>query len=143
MKHFGCSSDYNDERNADLMRAYRQQIVGRKEIVLADVFRSLVEMPSKRFWVSEERARIVIGKLHQGDDLSDMRPNKREMFKEIYKRTLLVKAEHPGMSIGEAVYKVVHSPAPKFYLTPQSARVIFFKVKKQWYKKRMPRALHS
>ena len=121
------------------MRAYFKQIEGRKVIVLSDVFRCLVEMPSKRFWVSEERAAIVVADMICGCGLDNMRPQKREMFSEIYRRTLVMMSENPNLSLTAAVAKIVRQPAPKFYLTPDSARTIFYRIKDKWYLKEMQR----
>lgn len=119
------------------MRAYCKQIEGRDVIVLAEVFRSLVEMPSRRFWVSEERAAIVVSGMMRGVAIGNMRPQKREMFREIFRRTQALLEECPDLALSEAVARVVRQPAPKFYLTPQSARIIFYRIKDKWFKKEM------
>lgn len=123
------------------MRAYCKQIEGRAVVVLSEVFRSLVNMPSKRFWVSEERAAIVVSDMMKGATLDNMRPQKREMFQEIHRRTVALMGEKPEMSLSEAVAHVVRQPAPRFYLTPQSARIIFYRIKERWYKKEMAKWL--
>jgi len=143
MKHSGCTFEYEEERNNDFMRAYTEQIAGRREIILADVFSRVVEMPSKRFWVSEERAAIVISDMMRGKSLDKMRQKKREMFQEIYRRTMSILEKQPGMSVYDAVSVVVRSPAPQFYLTPQSARIIFYRIKKKWYERNLAKLSRS
>lgn len=142
MKYFGSYFEYEQERNDDLMRAYHQQINARKYINLPDVFRAVVDMPSKRFWVSEERAAIVVARMMKGDKLLTMRSTKREMFYEIFSRVMELKKEYPDMSVFELTFKTVRQPAPKFYLTVGSAKVIIYKIKKQWYKTRMQKLRH-
>lgn len=142
MKYFGSCFEYEKERNEDLMRAYHQQIRMRKQIDLPDVFRAIVEMPSNRFWVSEERAAIVMARMMKGDRLTSMRPTKREMFYEIFKRVMELKKEYPSMSVFELTFRTVRQPAPKFYITCGSAKVIIYKIKKQWYNTRMQKLRH-
>lgn len=137
MKHYGCTFECGDERDDDFMRAYCKQIEGRAVVVLSEVFRSLVDMPSKRFWVSEERAAIVVSDMMRGATLERMRPQKREMFQEIHRRTVALLEEHTDMALSVAVAHVVRQPAPRFYLTPQSARIIFYRIKNKWYEKEM------
>lgn len=143
MKHNGCTFECNDERDDDFMRAYCKQIEGRAVIVLSEVFRCLVDMPSKRFWVSEERAAIVVSGMMRGVPLDNMRPQKREMFQEIFRRTLELIEQRPELAVSEAVAFVVRQPAPKFYLTPQSARIIFYRIKDKWFKKEMQKLFRS
>lgn len=142
MKHYGCTFECSDERDDDFMRAYCKQIEGRAVVVLSEVFRALVNMPSKRFWVSEERAAIVVSDMMRGATLENMRPQKREMFQEIYRRTLAMMRDNPSLPLSVAVGRVVRQPAPRFYLTPQSARIIFYRIKDKWYKKEMAKWLH-
>lgn len=141
MKHNGCTSECGEERDDDFMCAYRKQIESRRVVVLAEVFRAIVDMPSRRFWVSEERAAIVVAGMMRGATLDKMRPQKREMFQEIHRRTLRMMNEHPGLSLSEAVGRVVRQPAPRFYLTPQSARIIFYRIKDKWYRKELRKRL--
>ena len=139
-KKNGSVFEYERERNADLIRAFDEQIRmhyhKRIPINLAHVFRNVSNMPSKRFWVTEERAAIVVSNIIKGDSLAGMGPMKREMFMEIYRRTLILQREHPGMSLYKIVTKVCAQPAPKFYLTPGSVKVIIYKIKRQWYEER-------
>lgn len=139
MKNCGSEFEYAEERNDDLMRAYLSQLDACKVIRLPYVFNRVVNMPSRRFWVSAERAAIVISNMMRGDTLSNMRDTKREMFHEIYRRVLERKKLYPNMSIYELSFLVVQEPAPKFYLTAGSAKVIIYRIKKKWYEKRARR----
>lgn len=119
------------------MRAYHEDIAACEVIRLAEVWERIANMPSARFWVSEERAAIVIARMMKGDKLKDMRPMKREMFFEIYNRVMEMKRLHPRLSIYRLCIHVVNSPAPKFYMTPLSIRQTIYKIKRQWYKNRL------
>ena len=142
MKHKGSKFEYQDERDKDLMRAYHEQIASCDTIVLSDTFRNVVSMPSARFWVSEERAAIVIARMFRGDKLEKMRPNAREMYFEIYKRVVSEMETYPDKSIAEIVFQVIRQPAPKFYLTPDTARAIVTRIKRQKYRNVFKRLRH-
>ena len=142
MKHKGSKFEYEDERDKDLMRAYHEQLESCDTIVLSDIFRNVVAMPSARFWVSEERAAVVIGCMLRGDKLEKMRTNAREMYFEIYKRVVSEREKYPDKSIAEIVFNVIRQPAPKFYLTPDSARVIVTRLKREKYSNIYKRLRH-
>lgn len=142
MKHKGSKFEYQDERDKDLMRAYHEQIASCDTIVLSDIFRNVVEMPSARFWVSEERAAIVIARMFRGDKLEKMRPNAREMYFEIYKRVVSEMETYPDKSIAEIIFQVIRQSAPKFYLTPDTARVIVTRIKREKYRNVFKRLRH-
>lgn len=142
MKHKGSKFEYQDERDKDLMRAYHEQLASCDTIVLSDIFRNVVEMPSARFWVSEERAAIVIARMFRGDKLEKMRPNAREMYFEIYKRVVSEMETYPDKSIAEIIFQVIRQPAPKFYLTPDTARVIVTRIKREKYRNVFKRLRH-
>lgn len=86
MKYFGSTVDFTHQRNADIMRVYRQKIVEADVIRMDDICRQVAESPSSRFWVSEERAAIVISAMDAGRPLACMTESKREMFAEIFRR---------------------------------------------------------
>ena len=142
MKHKGSKFEYQDERDKDLMRAYHEQLASCDTIVLSDIFRNVVEMPSARFWVSEERAAIVIARMFRSDKLEKMRPNAREMYFEIYKRVVSEMETYPDKSIAEIIFQVIRQPAPKFYLTPDTARVIVTRIKREKYRNVFKRLRH-
>lgn len=143
MKNRGSEFEYAEERNDDLMRAYLSQLSECDVIRLPQVFSHVVNMPSRRFWVSAERAAIVISNMMRGDTLPNMRMTKREMFYEIYRRVLELQKMYPNKSIYELAFIVVQEPAPKFYLTAGSAKVIIYRIKKQWYEKKARRLYRS
>lgn len=124
------------------MRVYHELICASDFISLPQIYKEVVNMPSARFWVSEERAAIVISSMMKGEKLLDMRPTKREMFKEIYRRAMQLKKEQPALSVYDIAFKVVRQPAPKFYITPGYAKSIIFYVKKKWYEERKRKLRH-
>ena len=136
MKYHGCILEFTDERNRELMKAFRDVISSRSFIDLAEVSEEIVNRPCSRFWVSEERALVVVAALMKGKPvLDDMRSTKREMFEEIYRRVLAMQQQKPNTSVFNLVISVVNSPAPKFYMTPRSALETIYKIKKGFYEK--------
>jgi hypothetical protein len=142
MKHKGSTFEYKDGRDRDLLRAYREQLMLCDTIDLTEVFKKVVLMPSARFWVSEERAAIVIARMFKGDKLESMKPNTREMYEEIFKRVKDMKEHNPDMSLFDILFRVVRQPAPKFYLTPDSAKVITTRIKREQFNKVQKRLRH-
>lgn len=138
MKYHGCILEFTDERNEELMRAFREAIAKKTFIDITEISEIIVNMPCSRFWVSEERAMVVITAIIKGKPILDaMRPTKREMFQEIYSRFTSLRLECPDASVFELVLKVVNSPAPKFYMTPRSAMETIYKIKKGFYEKQI------
>jgi hypothetical protein len=133
MKYFGSILDFTKQRNADLMRVYRDRLAEASIIVMPVIFQLVADSPASRFWVSEERAAIVISAMAAGKPMPRMRSNKREMFEEIYRRYLLMRKDYPDKSVYELVTKIVNQPAPKFYLTPRTVGEFIYRIKNGWY----------
>ncbi len=139
MKNFGSVFEYEQERNNNLLRLYHQLISEVKFIYSEEIYRKMADSPSDRFWVSEERALIVVLQIMKGDTLLGMGKNKRDMFFEIYRRATIMKQKYPTLSLTKIMFKVVRQPAPKFYLTEGSIKVIISKIKSKWYERRRVR----
>ncbi len=133
MKYFGSILDFTKQRNAELMRVYRDRLAEASIIVMPVIFQLVADSPASRFWVSEERAAIVISAMAAGKPMPRMRSNKREMFEEIYRRYLLMRKDYPDKSVYELVTKIVNQPAPKFYLTPRTVGEFIYRIKNGWY----------
>lgn len=140
MKHKGSRMDFAQERSDDLMRAYDKYIAECKTIKIQEVCKHIVNMPAKRFWVSENRAAMVISAMMLGKtgenskyaNIKRMCKTKLEMYEEIYRRVMELKQKFPNKRISELCAIVVAQPAPKFYLTPGSARTFTYIAKKEW-----------
>lgn len=130
--------EYSRERLDDLMRAHDEYISSCRYIRMPDVYGSIVNMPSRRFWVSDVRAALVVSAMMRKEvDLDSMWPLKKEMYEEIFSRVMRLREEHPGLSTSELCARVVVQPAPKFYLTPGSAKMMVCKARKEWTKRKM------
>ena len=131
MKYFGCILEFTKERNEDLKAAFLKHLDPTK--TMPQIFELVANSPASRFWVSEERAAVVIAAMYSGKRLPRMRSNKREMFEEIYRRFLIERHKSPGASIYELVSRVVIQPAPKFYLTPRTVGEFIYRINNGWY----------
>lgn len=146
MKYRGSHFEYREERDADLLRAYREQLAASGTISLPEIAARVADSPSKRFWVSEERAVIVISNLLNGRSIERMNPMRREMFLEIFRRYKQYRQEHPTLSKKDIVWHVCNEEAPRFYLTAKSVIVLLHKARKEekrrCYEQRKRRLAH-
>lgn len=131
MKHKGSRCDFTKERDADILRAYKEVISVRDNIGLLEIERRLLQSPSKRFWVSVDRAYNVILNMLNGKSISNMNSQKREMFQEIFRRFKIYSKEHPSLTKMDVIWHVCNQEAPSFYLTPKSLHVILHRVRKE------------
>ena len=141
MKPHGSHFEFKQQRNDDLMRAYHELIKQAAFVSMPEIYKMVVDMPTCRFWVSEERAIIVIHSMMKGDKLTNRRKPRREMYNEIYRRVMCLHEKNPEMPIYRLVAQVVEQPAPKFYITPGSAKTIICNIRKEWYFQRTKRRL--
>lgn len=139
MKHKGSTSDFISQRNRDLFLAYRKLISESKHVDTDKLYEELVNFPSARFWVSEERAAIVLSDMIKKGVRPHVGKCRMEMFKEIYKRAVKVRQKQPELSMYDVACKVVNQKAPKFYLTAGTARIIIHYEKKKWYEEKKKR----
>ncbi len=115
------------------MRAYREQLSLQKgRISLPDVLRATVDSPSARFWTTIERAMAVVMQIRRGQDIKVMMPLRLEMYREIARRVDTLMNDDPNLDLELAVITVVEGGAPKFYLTPKSAKTIIHNIRKRW-----------
>lgn len=132
MKHKGNKFEHEQQRNYELVKAYRNALAQAfGHIRLDEVLAMTVNTPASRFWVSAERAMVVVARMYKGDTLEDMRPSKQEMFKEIFQRVVRLREQMPDTPLLHIVEMAVTQPAPKFYLTPQSAKVIICRIRRK------------
>lgn len=133
MKRQGSKFEYEAERNKELLKAYCYQVEICSEIRLDEILSRVVNTPCSRFWVSDERASIVMSGIERGTaNLDSMIESRKEMFLEIYDRVKALRINNPTMSLSELTNEVVKQPAPRFYLTAKSARTIIHRIRKQW-----------
>lgn len=129
MRKIGSVSDFSEDRNRELLKVFYALLEKESRQGIEDVFMRAIKAPASRFWVSERRAAAVVGRMNSKGDtaLARMLPARREMYREIYRRYLLEREERPKESMVGLVSEIVNSPAPEFYLTFKSARVILYR----------------
>lgn len=129
MKKIGSVVEFTPQRDDELLKAFKSQLHLLGTIPLQEIFTRAAMQPASRFWVSERRAMIVISKMIKGDQILSMNPKKREMFYEIFRRVKSMIKDEPGITLTEATFRAVNSPAPEFYLTPKSARAMIYRLR--------------
>lgn len=137
MKARGSTLEYEEGRNKDLIQTYRSILHNcTGHIDIKDVYEKLIRHPAKRFWVSEKRASIVVSQMLKGISIDYMRPERKEMYKEICNRVKQLMKRKPNLSVYELTFEVVSQPAPSFYLTARTAQQIIYKIRRKWYEER-------
>lgn len=139
MKHPGANMEYAEERLRDLMRAHDQYLASCAYIRMPELYDNIVNSPARRFYVSDTRAAVVISAMLKGKECKRMHPLKREMYQEILRRVMLIRDEHPAWTIAQLCAHAVMQPAPKFYITPGSAKVMVCKARKKWIAEKLRR----
>lgn len=129
MKKLGSKSDFIPQRNKELLDAFKQELYQLGSISNDRIFSRAGHRTASRFWVSEQRAAVVVSKMMKGDNLQSMNRKKREMYFEIFRRVMDIRKKNPKTTIYDAVFEVVNSPAPEFYLTDKSARVLIYQIR--------------
>jgi hypothetical protein len=90
--------------------------------------------------VSDIRAALVVSAMIRGEaHLETMNITKREMYEEIHRRVMLMLEDNPNKTISELCSIVVAQPAPKFYITPGSAKIMVCKARKEWNRRKQQR----
>lgn len=141
MKHIGSTFQYTADRDRDLLRAYREHAYLCNTINRPELMMRIVNSPSKRFWVSEQRAAIVVSGMMKGYMPPNISPMKKEMYDEIYRRVISLQKKYPKKSIPELAAIVSQQKAPKFYLTPGSANIILHRILKKCRRNRLEKLL--
>ena len=137
MKSARSSFEYRDDRARDLHEVFKRELGLVPGENMLHLLQRVVNSPSRRFWVSEERAfRIVSSMMRRG--LPPHCPAlKREMFEEIARRAELLLKVHPDWPLSRRVYYVVNGRAPKFYISVKRAHAIICKERVRCEKERM------
>ena len=131
MKKKGSVAEFGHKRNEELWLAYRRAIAESGVVTTDRLYVMTASTPTSRFWVSERRASEVMGAMLRGRSITDMSATRREMFSEIFRRFSEYRRRFPAASIYEATFAVVNSPAPKFYLTPNSVKILLYQIRRQ------------
>ena len=115
-------STLRDAMYADLYRAIRRIVSDAEEPVLQrTAIQQALLSPSSRWWISPRNCALAMGRLDAGDRLPEIKPLRREMYMELYRRYRLLREEHPGCSAIDICEELVLTEAPRYYVTYLSA----------------------
>lgn len=129
MKKTGSTSDFLPTRNRELLQTLRRLIMTTEGVPLGALYAMAAQSPCSRFWVSEKRAAEVISRMMRGEDMEvKSLPLRNKMYRELLRRVQEWQAQNPGHPLTDAVFAAVNSPAPEFYVTPESAKVIISRI---------------
>lgn len=138
--------EYGEDRSRDLARAYHLYVSTHRLIVMGELYAFLAHTAAPRFYVSETRACQVVSAMNDGkkDACRGMRRQKREMFKEIHKRAMVIAEDEPDMPFRDIIRKVIRQQAPTFYMSVASIKACLCRMRKEWREKgyyRIPASL--
>jgi hypothetical protein len=123
--------EFKSERENALIREfYKIYIDSGNAMPLTDMLAILVKRPAPRFYVSLPNAVMVIRQMIRGTPPPKMRDNRRAMYEEILARVMRMVEQNPGITLRDAVDKVIEQPAPKFYITIGTASVLLCNARK-------------
>ena len=123
--------EYSDDRSRDLLEVFNRELGTRLFESVESVVARVVNMPSRRFWVSEERAMRVVSSMMRGKHDGGRRRLHREMYEEIARPCEALGREHPDWPLGDRICHVINRPAPKFYLSVETAHTIIIQARRQ------------
>lgn len=129
MKKKGSNIEFLVARDRELHRHFIDILQNSVGVPLRDMFGMAARRPCSRFWVSEVHATEVIAAMLRGERPLRQLPKRAEMYDELLRRVVEWRRIHPGHPLSDAVFACVNSPAPEFYLTDKSARVIIYNIR--------------
>jgi hypothetical protein len=126
--------DFKEERDEDFLSSYLSVIKDhgksapflKKEYILAQAIRR----PARRFYVSEEQCLRIIGDMLKGKKEEIKNPLKAEMYGEICRRVRQI-IGNTKQPLPDIIQEVISQPAPRFYLTLESAQILYYKLIRQ------------
>lgn len=135
MRRKGSVSVFTDSRDRDLLRAYNElcrcQLLLYGRVVKTGLMERVVASRASRFWVSSERACVIVYRMERGESIGYMKPGKRRFYTELYRAFCRYRDEHPeARCVKHIVELVVMQPAPCFPITPRVARNIIEKTRR-------------
>lgn len=127
--------DFMIERDKDLLNAYDEVLKKFGESApyksRQEIFDEVANSEAKQFYVSPEEAIKIISRINKGRDCGIKNIDRRKMYYDIYELFVSLKQQHPCISMRDAIYKIIYSAAPCFYLKRTSMKVIFHKIQKR------------
>lgn len=126
MKKHGNRIDFTDERNVALVSLFRRKIREASLIDLDAIFLEISRSPAPRFFISEERALYLIKEFRRTGQMKVRIPLRCRLMEDLLRAVDSLLRRSPELTLAEAVFRAVNSPAPSYYLTPGSCRTIIY-----------------
>lgn len=127
--------DFMIERDYDILnvhdRVLKELGSSAKYKSRQEIFSKVANSEAKQFYVSPEEATRIISRINQGQDTGIKNIERREMYYDIHKKFLELKNEYPAITVKDAIYRIIYSPAPRFYIRPNSLKVLFHHILKR------------
>lgn len=147
MRKKGSIFVLEEQRNRDLLRAYREVITRQLDTEgkignMGQVLMKVVNSPASRYWVSTDRACSVIYRMNKGQTINWTKDNKRIFYDSLYREFLKYKEANPCMPIKHIIEIIVLKSAPCFPLSPRVAGFMIHKTKKKCYEETLQRLRH-
>lgn len=119
MKKIGSNCGFISHRNRELAEKARRLAVSRG-VGEYDVAQEVAESEASKFWIDEDRAVRLVREHRRG--IVQKRKPREAMAAEITRRTEAMLNQNPKLSLTDAVFEVVNSPAPSYYISERSVR---------------------
>lgn len=121
--------DFKNERDADFLAAYKKIIIRhgknaryiKKETLLSET----IHHPAQRFYVSYEQAQRIITRLWKGQKVTFRNKLKEKMYIDLLEKT---RQQHPGLPLKEKIANAIYTTAPRFYITLESASILYYQL---------------
>lgn len=143
MRKEGDVFAFTEQRDRDLLSAYQRQISRQLQLYgrinATGLIQKVINSTASRYWVSSERACVVINKLERGESIGYMKPDKMRFYNELYKEFCAYREKHAGMPKKHIVEIVITYPAPCFGISPRVANNIIRKMKRKCMEEKVKR----
>lgn len=141
MRKRGSVCEFTEERNDEIKRMFKRRLQTWDKGSIDGMFAEIAAMPASRFYVSEVRVERVLRHHLKRGEWNVKNGLRRRMFAEIELRVMEMISARTGQKVEEcrgmkiaprlfrdAIFEVVNSPAPSFYLTPRTCRTLLYEV---------------
>lgn len=136
MSRKGTRLEFLDEMHDDLMRNFRAVVMEDKSNMgMNELCEATVIRPARRFYISTLQAYKVVSKMRKGNMncLNGMPSYRREMFHEINRMVdeYMMKYEFATRPLLFIVAHVLSNKAPRFYISAESMRKLYYSNQKK------------
>lgn len=131
MRKINSTAEFEAVRRRFLLENFRDVIARQSQISLKRAFRDTAERPAPRFWVSEDRAALIVSKMMADEScVEGMYEEKKEMYREIYRRFCKIRRQSPARPVADIIFDIVNGEAPRSYLSWQRVKTIVYNEKR-------------